>query len=104
MAGVKGQKGSGGRREGAGRPPAAPVIRQLDEAEEAEKFLLSVINDQGADLRLRLDAAKALLPYQKPKLAEQGKKESKAEAAAAISSGGKFAIPSAPKLTLVRSA
>ena len=100
MAGVKGK--SGGARKGAGRPPATPTVRELGEAEEAEKFLLSVINDQGADLRLRLDAAKALLPFQKPKLGEVGKKDAKKEAAQAASA--RFSIPAPPRLTLVKSA
>lgn len=109
MAGVKGRSGgprpnSGGKRAGAGRKPAPPVFSETSEAQgDAEKFLRNVICDTGNDLRLRLEAAKALLPYQKPKIGEGGKKEQRQEAANKASTG-RFAAPAPPKLTLVKSA
>lgn len=110
MAGVKGMRGgggarpnTGGKRPGAGRKPAVPPGVSDAEGDDAEAFLLALIKDQSADLRTRLEAAKALLPYQKPKMGEVGKKDVKKDAAAAAASG-RFAAPTPPKLTLVRSA
>lgn len=107
MAGVKGRSGgarpgTGGKREGAGRKPQPPTFSAAT-GSDAETFLQSVVSDVSADLKLRLEAAKALLPYQKPKMGEQGKKEAKRDAALSAG-GGKFSIPSPPKLTLVKSA
>lgn len=101
MAGVKGMKGGGGKRQGAGRPPNPPVT-SVAEGGEAEAFLRELIADKSADARLRLEAAKALIAYQKPKMGEAGKKDAKKEAAQAASA--RFSIPTPPKLTLVKSA
>ncbi len=101
MAGVKGMKGGGGKRPGAGRPPNPPITTAA-EGGEAEAFLRELIADKNADARLRLEAAKALIAYQKPKMGEQGKKDAKKDAAHAASA--RFSIPLAPRLTLVKSA
>lgn len=109
MAGVKGRSGgarpnTGGARPGSGRKPAPPVFSQAtDEEGDAERFLKEVIRDVSLDMRVRLDAAKALIAYQKPKMGETGKKDAKNDAAKAAASG-RFAAPAPPKLTLVRSA
>lgn len=44
-------------------------------------FLTELMNADGADLRMRLEAAKTLMPYVHGKVADQGKKDQKAEAA-----------------------
>ena len=55
------------------------------------EYLKSVWTDESEDPKLRLDAAKAAMPYIHGKVAEKGKKETKAdEAKAAAKSGGKF--------------
>ena len=55
------------------------------------EYLKSVWTDEGEDPKLRLDAAKAAMPYIHGKVAEKGKKETKAdEAKAAAKGGGKF--------------
>lgn len=114
MSGAKGRSGgpranaggpranSGGKREGAGRKPAVPPGTSDAGGDDAETFLLELIKDKSADVRTRLEAAKALLPYQKPKMADMGKKDAKKEAAAAASA--RFSIPAPPRLTLVKSA
>lgn len=70
MAGKPGR--SGGARPGAGRPRKTMVLNVPagipSEAPELKPgspgaFLLSVVHDAGADPKLRVDAAKALLPY-----------------------------------------
>jgi phage terminase small subunit len=59
--------------------------------DDARAFLLSVMNDQSADPRLRLDAAKTLYRG----AADTGKKELKADAAKQAGSG-KYAPRPAP--------
>mgnify|MGYP001416140539 CR=1 FL=1 len=68
MAGVKGRSGgsrpnTGGARKGAGRKPAEPVL--IDSAalltSDPKRFLTALMNDVEADIKVRADAAKALL-------------------------------------------
>ena len=54
------------------------------------EFLIEVMNNAGNDMFLRFNAAKAALPYKHGKVAEKGKKESKAEEAKKASNSGKF--------------
>lgn len=72
MAGIKGRSGgprrnAGGRREGAGRPPGSrnkpKLIAGLPDTQDPVQWLLALVNHEGAPLRLRVNAAKALLPY-----------------------------------------
>ena len=59
--------GWGGRREGAGRPLGSRnkprLIHGLPETADPLQWLLALMNHPGAPLRLRMSAAKALLPY-----------------------------------------
>lgn len=54
-------------------------------------FLESVYSDPVEDMALRVRAAQAALPYVHGKVAEKGKKETKAEAARDGAKSGKFA-------------
>ena len=87
MTGVKGRsggarKGAGGVRAGAGRPPKEPAILTLAVAyADPAMFLRAVMNDSGSDAKLRVDAAKALMPFTHKKLGEGGKKGEQDEAA-----------------------
>lgn len=66
--------------------------------EDPLEYLKSVWMDERADDKLRLDAAKAGLPYIHGKVADKGKKQTQEEEArAAATSGGKFATRSARK-------
>ena len=59
--------------------------------EDPLEYLKSVWMNERADEKLRLDAAKAGLPYVHGKVADKGKKETKTdEAKAAAKGGGKF--------------
>jgi phage terminase small subunit len=51
------------------------------EFSDPRDFLVAVMNEQDAEPRLRVDAAKALMPYVHGKVADQGKKEAVADAA-----------------------
>lgn len=102
MAGVKGKSGgprenSGGARPGAGRPPKPPTIVQVAaNYDDPEKFLRAVMNDSGSDAKLRVDAAKALMPYIHAKKGEGGKKEQKNDEAKKVAS--RFSSSAPPKL------
>jgi phage terminase small subunit len=67
VAGVKGK--SGGARPGAGRPRARPElvdVRPRDGSRSFRspmEFLMAVVDDARVDLKTRVDAAKALLPF-----------------------------------------
>jgi phage terminase small subunit len=61
------------------------------------EFLIKVMNEPAADLWLRIDAAKAMLPFKHKKLGESGKKDLKDDAAKAVGAG-KFSATAPPKL------
>lgn len=89
---------SGGARPGAGRPRKTIVLPEsalpVLEAPEMKDgspgaHLLSVVRDATADPKLRVDAAKALLPYCHAKVAEPSKAaQSDAQALAAHAGTG----------------
>jgi len=104
MAGVKGRSGgaranTGGARPGAGRKPKKVAPVKIEESADPQKFLIDLMNDPSADPRMRLDAAKALMPFMHSKPGT-GKKEERAQAAKKAGAG-KFA-PVAPPLRLVK--
>jgi phage terminase small subunit len=95
MAGKAGR--SGGARPGAGRKKKEPAVLTLALTyDDPEKFLRAVMNDSGSEAKLRVDAAKALMPYKHKKLGEGGKKEEKEAAAKKVAS--RFAPAAPPKL------
>jgi hypothetical protein len=61
----------GGRRPGAGRPVGVrnrPVlVHGLPETQDPAAWLLALMQCEIAPLRLRLSAARALLPYHHPR-------------------------------------
>ena len=90
MAGVKGR--SGGARPGAGRPPKEPEYLNLSGIyDEPDKFLKAVMNDNGSEAKLRVDAAKALLSAQ-VRRAESGGKKAEKQEAAEKAAGGRFGL------------
>ena len=60
----------GGRRKGAGRPAGArnrPVlVHGLPETVDPLQWLLAAMNHEALPLRLRMAAAKALMPFMHP--------------------------------------
>ena len=113
MAGIKGKSGgarpgsggarpnSGGARPGAGRKKKEPPVIKVAATEDPKVFLLSVMNAQDMDARMRLDAAKSLMPFMHVKLGEGGKKDEKNRAAKSAASSGRFAPSAPPKLAVV---
>ena len=95
MAGQPGK--SGGARAGAGRKKKEPPILTLAATyDDPAKFLRAVMNDSGSEAKLRVDAAKALMPFVHQKLGEGGKKQQQDDAAKKVA--GRFAAGTPPKL------
>ena len=74
-------------------PPPSPGddTIEIPPTEDPVEFLTKVMNEPAADLRLRIDAAKAMLPFKHKKLGEGGKKDEK-EAAAKAAGTGRFGL------------
>ena len=102
MAGKPGMKGGGGARPGAGRKPQ-PKEEKLTIATGGKQtpleFLLSVMNDNEVDDRLRIDAAKAAAVFVHAKPGDAGKKDERQDAAKKAATG-KFGA-AAPPLRVV---
>lgn len=85
------------------KPEPRPIITKKDietagSRADPLRFLEEIWTDPVEDMKLRMDAAKAALPYFHGKVAEKGKKESQADdAKAAATGGGKYATRSARK-------
>jgi phage terminase small subunit len=111
MAGKPGR--SGGARPGSGprkkepvKLDVKPIITKVDVSvseclkhKDPKGFLLALMNDYEADIKLRAEAAKALLPFMHGKLGENTIKADKAEAAKKAATG-KFGS-AAPPLRVV---
>ena len=95
MAGKPGR--SGGARPGAGRPKKEPAVLTLSvQYDDPLAFLKAVMNDNGTEAKLRVDAAKALMPFVHVKKGEGGKKEQKQADAEKIAS--RFGQSAPPRL------
>lgn len=84
------------------QPPAAPGDEAIDIPPTADpvEFLTKVMNEPAADLRLRIDAAKAMLPFKHKKLGEGGKKDQANDAAKGAA--GRFGAARPPPLKAVK--
>ena len=80
-------------------PPPAPTfdISAALMHSDPRAFLLAAMNDAALDAKLRIDAAKALMPFTHTKLGEGGKKDQKQDAARKAGAG-KFGSAEPPKL------
>lgn len=77
--------------------------RKADEDQKmtAMEFLEQTINDKSVDRITRVNAAKALLPYQVKKPGETGKKDMQAEAAKEAGKG-RFGTMNGPKVVAIK--
>lgn len=64
---------------------------------DPKDFLKALMNDPGEDMKLRVDAAKTLMPYTHERKGEAGKKVARDEAARQAASSGRFAVPEPPR-------
>lgn len=86
-------------KEVAPAPAAPPASFDLNQAlahRDPRAFLLAAMNDALLEPKLRIDAAKALMPFEFAKKGEGGKKEQQADAAKKVAS--RFAPAAPPKL------
>lgn len=74
-----------------GKPTSLDAISRA--YDDPKDFLRAVMNYAGEDMKLRVDAAKVLMPYEHAKPGELGKKEQKDDAAKAAGKGRFAAAP-----------
>lgn len=94
-AAASNEDGASNSGERASENFAGIGLSALGLTSDPKKVLVAIMNDANEDPKLRLDAAKALLPFEHAKVAEQGKKDAKADAAKKAG-GGRFAPPPPP--------
>lgn len=87
-----------GRSLTSEKPKVKPVSSHEDDdpiedqysTDDPLDFLINVMKNGGNEMMLRVNAARAALPYKHGKIADQGKKQTKEEAAKAATKSGKF--------------
>ena len=77
------------------KPNPKPIVTKKDISTASErpdplKFLEEIWTDPVEDMKMRMDAAKAALPYFHGKVADKGKKATKTEDAKKAAQSGKF--------------
>lgn len=92
VAAIELARGAGGKLP---EPETLPVT------DDPLVFLKATMNSQEASLRMRLDAAKALMPFLHPRKGETGKKEEQRAAAKATAASGRFQPGPRPGLRVV---
>lgn len=108
MAGIRGKSGgsranTGGARVGAGRKKKESTnieVPPKENGDDPRQFLINAMKNCSLDDRLRLDAAKSLMPFMYVKKGEGGKKDEKHEAAKKAGAG-KFSPAAPPRLAIV---
>lgn len=90
-----GPEGAPESEEQAEPEPAGFDLAQALLHRDPKDFLLSVMNDMGTEAKLRVDAAKALMPFVHPRKGESGKKD-QAQANADKAATGKFGTRRGP--------
>lgn len=83
---------------GASTPSGDFDLNAMMSFTDPKAFLIAAMNDGRTEPKLRVDAAKALMPFVHAKLGETGKKDAKGEAARKAVS--KFAPLATPKLVV----
>ena len=107
--------GRGGYRVGSGGKAKPPVLLDIPAPDnvpatvstegvsdllahkDPKVFLLALMNDGGADIKLRADAAKALMPFMHQKVGEASTKDQKKDAAK-VAGRGRFGAVEPPRL------
>lgn len=81
----------------AGKKISLPDLGKM--FSDPKEFLKSMMNDPSEDMKLRFEAAKALMPYTHERKGEEGKKKSAAKGAGKAATG-KFAPKEPPRLVV----
>lgn len=71
-------------------------LKALGLTSDPRTVLVAIMNDANEEPKLRLEAAKALMPFTHGKVADQGKKDAQKAAANKVSVGGRFNAPPPP--------
>jgi phage terminase small subunit len=79
-------------------PPPGFDLDAMTSFTDPKAFLIAAMNDGRTEPKLRVDAAKALMPFVHAKVGETGKKDAKG--AAAEKAANKFAALATPKLVV----
>ncbi|SDV49809.1 terminase small subunit [Chitinasiproducens palmae] len=93
---VKSKPGAAAEEAQAVALPAGFDLDAILTFSDSKAFLIAAMNDARAEQKLRIDAAKALLPFQHAKKGEVGKKDQRNEDAKKVAS--RFAPAAPPKL------
>ena len=81
-------------------PPQADDVVDIPSTTDPMEFLTNLMNEPAADIRIRADVAKALMPFKHQKLGEGGKKEQKNADAKKVAN--RFAAAAPPQLKAVK--
>jgi phage terminase small subunit len=81
-------------------PPQGDDVVDIPSTTDPMEFLTNLMNEPAADIRIRADVAKALMPFKHQKLGEGGKKDQKNEDAKKVAS--RFAAAAPPQLKAVK--
>lgn len=71
-------------------------LKALGLTSDPRAVLVAIMNDASEEPKLRLEAAKALMPFTHGKIADQGKKDAQKAAANKVAAGGRFNPPPPP--------
>ncbi|MDF8360152.1 terminase small subunit [Achromobacter anxifer] len=71
-------------------------LKALGLTSDPRTVLVAIMNDASEEPKLRLEAAKALMPFTHGKIADQGKKDAQKAAANKVVAGGRFNPPPPP--------
>jgi phage terminase small subunit len=95
----RGTGATGGANVPTPQPQADDVV-DIPSTTDPMEFLTNLMNEPAADIRIRADVAKALMPFKHQKLGEGGKKDQKNEDAKKVAS--RFAAAAPPQLKAVK--
>jgi phage terminase small subunit len=88
-----------GKPAGGSRAPVDFDIDAMTSFTDPKAFLIAAMNDGRTEPKLRVDAAKALMPFVHAKIGEAGKKDARSDAAKKAGAG-KFGAAAPPKLVV----
>jgi phage terminase small subunit len=98
--GIGTKVGTTGKPEATGDPSEPDIVTvEIPETDDPKVFLAALMNCPKAGVKARLEAAKALLPFEHAKMGEKGKKEKLTDAAREAGKG-RFATAGPPKLVV----
>jgi phage terminase small subunit len=77
-------------------PTESMGLKALGLTSDPRAVLVAIMNDFNEEPKLRMEAAKALMPFTHGKIADQGKKDAQKKAAGEAAASGRFGAPPPP--------